>query len=125
MIAISSFIQKQDLDVCAIPRVHHPQSEILKFMSKTLVEDLTCCGLQKQGEETADQDCTLHDGCQENSDCHTDYIYRSRKVKGHAEREEAGPTEGQLVEGLGSVFHVLQELRHATGTPRVLVLALI
>lgn len=88
-------------------------------MSKTLVKNLTCCGLQKkQGEETANQVCTLHDGCQENSDCHTGYIYQGRKVKGHVERgggAQRGPARG----GAGvSAFDVLQESWHATGTPR-------
>lgn len=82
--------------------MHHPYSaRIPTFTINTLVKPLTCCGLQeKQGEETADQDCTLHDGCQENSDCPTDYIYQGRKVKGHAERG-GGAGRGQLVEGLG------------------------
>jgi len=51
----------------------------------------------QQGEETADQDCTLHDGCQENCGSHTDYIYLGRKVKGHAERgggAQRGPVGG-------------------------------
>lgn len=62
---------------------------------------LTCCGLQKQqGDETADRDCTLHDGCQENSDSHTDYIYQGKKVKGLAERRGGAQ---QLVEGMRSV----------------------
>ena len=73
---------------------------------------LTCCGLQKQqGEETADRDCTLHDGCQENSDSHTDYIYQGRKVKGHSERRggaKRGPagTAGSepCVWGVGGVI---------------------
>lgn len=63
---------------------------------------LTCCGLQEQqGEEAADQDGALHDGCQENSDSHTDYIYSGGKVKGQAgkrrrarEREPAGGVGG-------------------------------
>lgn len=71
---------------------------IHQFTGKTVVKDLTCCGLQKkQGEETADQVCTLHDGCQENSDCHTGYIYQGRKVKGHVERggrAQRGPASG-------------------------------
>lgn len=85
-------------------------------MSETLVKGLTCCGLQeKQGEETADQVCTLHDGCQENSDCHTGYIYQGRKVKGHVERgggAHRGPASG------GAGVSVLQESWDATGTPR-------
>lgn len=58
----------------------------------------------QQGEETADQDCTLHDGCQENSDSHTDYIYcaKAGRLKG-MQRKEAGHREDQLVEGLRSV----------------------
>lgn len=71
---------------------------IHQFTGKTVVKDLTCCGLQKkQGEETADQVCTLHDGCQENSNCHTGYIYQGRKVKGHVERgggAQRGPASG-------------------------------
>lgn len=87
---------------------------------KLLTKSLTCCGLQKQqGEETADQDCTLHDGCQENSDSHTDYIYQGRKVKGHAERR-GGAQRGPAGGGAGvCVFEVLQESWHATGTLRV------
>lgn len=70
-------------------------------MSKTLVRGLTCCGLQKkQGEQTADQVCTLHDGCQENSDCHTGYIYQGRKVKGHKERG-GGAQRGPACRGAG------------------------
>lgn len=62
---------------------------------------LTCCGLQKQqGDETADWECTLHDGCQENSDSHRDYIYQGKKVKGHEEKRGGAR---QLVEGLRSV----------------------
>lgn len=94
-------------------------------MSKALVKRLTCCGLQKeQGEETADQDCTLHDGCQENSDCHTGYIYRGRKVKGHEERG-GGAQRGPAGGGAGvSGLHVLQESGHAPGTPGVQQLVL-
>lgn len=74
------------------------QEESTRCLTKMLTKSLTCCGLQKQqGDETADQDCTLHDGCQENSDSHTDYIYQGRKVKGHAERRggaQRGPAGG-------------------------------
>lgn len=53
---------------------------------------LTCCGLQEQqGEEAADQDGALHDGCQENSDSRTDYIYSGGKVKGQAGKGRRGP----------------------------------
>lgn len=81
------------------PGCKHPKTDIVdQFMSETLVKGLTCCGLQKkQGEETADQVCTLHDGCQENSDCHTGYIYQGRKVKGRVDRgggAQRGPASG-------------------------------
>lgn len=71
---------------------------------------LTCRGLQEQqGEEAADRDSSLHDGCQENSDRQTGYIYKGKKVKGHAERR--GWSQ-QLVEGQRA--EVQQEL--TTGT---------
>lgn len=74
-----------------------------RYLTKSLTKSLTCCGLQKQqGEETADQGCTLHDGCQENADSLTDYIYWAGRLKA-MQREEAGLGMGQLVEGLGSV----------------------
>lgn len=81
------------------PGCKHPKIDIVdQFMSETPVKGLTCCGLQKkQGEETADQVCTLHDGCQENSDCHTGYIYQGRKVKGRVDRgggAQRGPASG-------------------------------
>lgn len=89
---------------------------------------LTCCGLQEQqGEEAADQDGALHDGCQENSDSHTDYIYSGGKVKGHTGKGRRDPErwsswwrgEDGGVGGAGSsVLGVLQESRHARGTLR-------
>lgn len=81
--------------------MHHPTQSVTQ--TKMLTNSLTCCGLQKQqGEETADQDCTLHDGCQENSDSHTDSIYtKAGRLKG-MQREEAGHGEGQLADGLRS-----------------------
>lgn len=73
----------------------------------TKLRSLTCCGLQKQqGEETADRDSTLHDGCQENCDGLTDYIYQGRKVKVHAKGRggaKRGPTGG------GPEIHVFEE----------------
>lgn len=120
-----TFIQQQDLDVNICPSQGCTLGRVIvdiihQFMSKTLVKDLTCCGLQKkQGEETADQVCTLHDGCQENSDCHTGYIYQGRKVKGHVERgggAQRGPASGGA--GVCVLQYVLQESWHTTGTPR-------
>lgn len=93
---------------------HVRQGETTEHLTRVL---LTCCGLQKQqGEETADRDCTLHDGCQENSDSHTGYIYQGGKVKGHTERRggaQRGPA-GRGSESCG--FEVFQESVHATGT---------
>lgn len=96
--------------------VHHAESGGVLPHQKTL----TCCGLrEQQGEEAADQDRALHDGCQENSDSHTDYIYHGRKVKGHAEKKRRGTKSGQLAGGWGGgVLEVLQESWHATGTLR-------
>lgn len=83
---------------------------------------LTCCGLQEQqGEEAADQDGALHDGCQENSDSHTDYIYSGAKVKGHAGKRRRARSVGPAGGGVGggpSTLEVLQESRHARGTLR-------
>lgn len=82
----------------APPIIKYEESTRCLTRKKMRTYSLTCCGLQtQQGEETADQDCTLHDGCQENCDSHTDYIYRGRKVKGHAERggvAQRGPVGG-------------------------------
>lgn len=73
----------------------------------------------QQGEETEDQDYTLHDGCQENSDSHTDYIYQGRKVKGHTERR-GGARRGPAGGGAEiCVLEVLQESQSATGPLRI------
>lgn len=86
----TSFICSTCTQTHLSPAVHRPytkQEESTRCLTEILTKSLTCCGLQnQQGEEAADQDCTLHDGCQENSDSHTDYIYQGRKVKGHAKR---------------------------------------
>lgn len=79
--------------LCTQASVTCPQCRIQKTSNRTASPKfLTCCGLQEQqGEEAADQDGALHDGCQENSDSHTDYIYSGGKVKGQMGKRRRGP----------------------------------
>lgn len=103
-----------------ISHAHGAPAHLKQQVFTKLLLNLTCCGLQKQQREETDRDCTLHDGCQENSDSHTDYIYQGRKVKVHREREEVGYRDGQLVEGLRSVCaRGVTGVCRATGTLHV------
>lgn len=97
----AAFVHKMCHNSIAPPCIKWPW--FTRYLTKSLTKSLTCCGLQKQqGEETADQGCTLHDGCQENTDSRTDYIYWAGRLKA-MQKEEAGLRMGQLVEGLGCV----------------------